>query len=158
IERALLALALPDQRAAIVRRLEEELSLQPRDPEADERRFKTALQGRALESDDALGLRGMQVAAQAALAKEDASFGEMDDMPELEKAAAPAKKAKRAERRGRSAGPDAEESEAPPPGAPAADFDEFGGGGAGRALRDMSAREAQAPRWRQLDKTQELAE
>ena len=157
VERALLALARPDLRPALVRRLDEELSLDRPDPEEEERRFKTALGGRALDSDDAYGLR--EATRSAALAFDevaDMCAEEEEAMPMAKKAssesrrAAPKKRAKRAER-SMDDMDDADEEAygevaSEPPGA------------GGAAPRDMAAREQQAPRWRQLDKTQELAE
>ncbi len=178
LERALLALRLPEAREALVRTLEDEVALLPPDPEGEARTVEVMLAGAALD-DDELGLQAM------AEAKADAAFSEIEPseitgsyaaagitpgamgefearsmaMPMAPPPPAPAMSKEMAAPRGGRAEKAKKMSQREEADDEMAD-ESFGGGGGGASgrARDL-ARRASAPRlFRPTEKTQEWAE
>lgn len=171
LERALLALRLPEARDALVRSLEDEVALLPPDPEREARVVEVMLAGAALD-DDELGLQALAEAkADAAFSELEpseitASFGAAEPMAggaafearsmAMPMAPPPAPSKEMAAPRGR-----AEKAKKMRQREEADDEvleDSFGGGGPAERSRDL-ARRAAAPRlFRPTEKTQEWAE
>lgn len=170
LERALLALRLPEARDALVRSLEDEVALLPPDPEREARAVEVMLAGATLD-DDELGLQAL------AEAKADVGFGELEPSeitasypaamapggagfearamampmappPAPKEMAAPRGRAEKAKKMRQREEADEEDLE-----------DSFGGGGPGASRASDLARRAAAPRlFRPTEKTQEWAE
>jgi hypothetical protein len=167
VERILLGEALEQERAAAERHTSDRVDLLGPDPEEDQRLFRAAVQGSALEAEDALGFgaaASMQIMA--------SGFGGAMPAMEMARGGSGSKKAKRA-RRSRSGPPGAPP---PPPSAPEpmesleeewedeadegladADMDFFADEVSKEDL-DLGRRSEQRQLFRQLEATQELAE
>jgi hypothetical protein len=140
LERALLGRRIRDERDPVARHLSDLSDLATRDPREDARRFDAALQGKALEAGDALGMDAASKEATASFQQVASSMGRaaapMDEDAEMDDLS---------ESRREDEAPPAKSKKSAPPGRPA-------------ASKDMDRRRQARALFRSLDATQEWAE